>query len=344
MKGPDSLERLFYCRAGFEPELAQEVQHVAADAGFSAVAKTDRDTAIVRLATDAPLDFSVRRLIFARQSLTLVAALPKLDPKDRLTPLLDALGDRGPWCDVWVETPDTGGADALAPLVRSFETVLVAALKKRQLLDKNGNTRLHVCVRSGTDFLIAEADTRTASPWRGGIPRLKFPREAPSRSTLKLEEAFLVLLDEREREAWLKPGMTAVDLGASPGGWTYQLVRRSMRVVAVDNGPMDERLMQSGLVDHRRADGFRFRPAKPVDWVVCDMVEQPIRVAALMRDWLAEGAARRALFNLKLPMKKRWLEVQRSLVTLSQAFDETLNIRAKQLYHDREEITLLATR
>lgn len=51
-----------------------------------------------------------------------------------------------------------------------------------------------------------------------GIPRLKFPTDAPSRSTLKLEEAFFVFLTEKEREARLSHGMTAVDLGACPGG------------------------------------------------------------------------------------------------------------------------------
>jgi 23S rRNA (cytidine2498-2'-O)-methyltransferase len=112
-------------------------------------------------------------------------------------------------------------------------------------------------------------------------------------------------------------------------------------VIAVDNGPMDEKLMQSGLVEHRREDGFRFRPKTPVDWLVCDMVEQPIRVAALVRDWLAAGACKRAVFNLKLPMKKRWDEVVRCLALFEGDAYET---RAKQLYHDREEITVYAGR
>src|SRR3546814_12142776 len=42
------------------------------------------------------------------------------------------------------------------------------------------------------------------------------------------------------------------------------------------------------------------------DWMVCDMVEQPRRVAARMGEWFANGWCRQAIFNLKLPMKKRW--------------------------------------
>jgi len=76
--------------------------------------------------------------------------------------------------------------------------------------------------------------------------------------------------------------------------------------------------------------------------MVCDIVEKPSRVAALVADWIATGAASSAIFNLKLPMKKRDDEVQRA----AQAIRERLalaNVEAtlalRQLYHDREEVT-----
>ena len=142
---------------------------------------------------------------------------------------------------------------------------------------------------------------------------------------------------------WLQPGLRAVDLGASPGGWTWQLVARSLHVTAVDNGPMDAALLASGLVEHLREDGFRYRPPQPVDWLVCDMVEQPRRVAVLVAQWLREGWCRYAIFNLKLPMKKRYGEVESCLAIVSEALGgDRADVRAKQLYHDREEITVFA--
>jgi 23S rRNA (cytidine2498-2'-O)-methyltransferase len=190
---------------------------------------------------------------------------------------------------------------------------------------------------------LCSTDPAKSAPWPQGIPRLKFPREAPSRSTLKLEEALLTLLDDGERERWLKPGMNAVDLGAAPGGWTWQLARRSLRVTAVDNGPMDRALMQSGVVTHVREDGFRFRPKKPVDWMVCDMVEQPRRIAELVARWFADGWCRHSIFNLKLPMKKRYAETMLCLDLIRSKLASAgrqVELRAKQLYHDREEITV----
>ena len=95
-----------------------------------------------------------------------------------------------------------------------------------------------------------------------GIPRLKFPSQAPSRSTLKLDEAFLHFIPKSEWENRLTSGMNAVDLGSAPGGWTYQLVRRGMMVTAIDNGPMAESLMETGQVKHKMMDGFKIHSAK----------------------------------------------------------------------------------
>jgi len=173
-----------------------------------------------------------------------------------------------------------------------------------------------------------------------GIARLRMPSTAPSRSTLKLAEALMHFLGDEEATRRLTPGMSAVDLGASPGGWTWQLVRRGLFVTAVDNGPMDAALLETGQVKHRRADAFGFRPPEPVDWMVCDVVESPSRVASLAAKWVAGGWCREAIFNLKLPMKKRWEETGRAREIVDEAFGgRPYRLALKQLYHDREEIT-----
>jgi 23S rRNA (cytidine2498-2'-O)-methyltransferase len=100
--------------------------------------------------------------------------------------------------------------------------------------------------------------------------------------------------------------------------------------------------MYSGLVEHQRADGFTFRPRRPVDWMVCDIVEKPARTAALVETWLGEGLCREAVVNLKLPMKQRYAEVQRLLERIDSGLKARglkVAIGCKQLYHDREEVT-----
>jgi 23S rRNA (cytidine2498-2'-O)-methyltransferase len=56
---------------------------------------------------------------------------------------------------------------------------------------------------------------------------------------------------------------------------------------------MDPALIETGLVEHVRADGFRYQPRFPVGWMVCDIVDQPKRVAALGRRVARETAGAR---------------------------------------------------
>jgi len=76
-------------------------------------------------------------------------------------------------------------------------------------------------------------------------------------------------------------------------------------------------------------------------------VEQPAKVAALMADWIATGATAKAIFNLKLPMKKRVEALANALDSIRKVLDAKgirYRLEAKQLYHDREEITVFLAR
>ncbi|TXK60551.1 23S rRNA (cytidine(2498)-2'-O)-methyltransferase RlmM [Alkalisalibacterium limincola] len=348
---PAATGLLCFCRAGFEPDLAAELGERAAAAGHHGYARTERGSAYVEwLGTPDPraLDRALpcRDLVFARTKLRLLAELPGIDPGDRIAALLPVLA-RGRWGELWVEHPDADATRPLSGLARAFANALRPALRKAGHLSATTDPRLprlHVVLLAGDHLLVAEADPTDASPWPLGIPRLRVPAQAPSRSAAKLEEALLTLLDEDERDRWLQPGMRAADLGAAPGGWSWILARRQLRVQAIDNGPMADAAMDTGLIEHLRADGFRWHPSQPIDWMVCDMVEQPIRVASRMAEWFAHGWCRHSIFNLKLPMKKRWQETRRCLDHFGESAGPLKVLRARQLYHDREEITVFASR
>lgn len=347
----DTAGILAYCRQGFEPELAAELTEKAALANIAGYARAQRNDGYVVYASDE--GDALRRalpwqqLVFARQKLMLMAELRGIDPKDRITPILQALqGHDARFGDLWVEHPDSDAAKPLAGLARSFGNALRPALRKAELLSAKEDTRLprlHVVFVQGDHLFLASSDARDSSPFPLGITRLKLLPDAPSRSALKLEEAIRVLLTPQEREHLLRPGMTAADLGAAPGGWTWVLTREHLRVISVDNGPLREHVLDTGLVEHLRADGFHWKPTQSLDWMVCDMVEQPRRVAERMATWFREGWCKHAIFNLKLPMKKRWDETRLCLDLFAEQAQRDLTVRARQLYHDREEITVFAT-
>ncbi|TRO36118.1 23S rRNA (cytidine(2498)-2'-O)-methyltransferase RlmM [Pseudomonas sp. ALS1131] len=337
-----------HCRPGFEGEVCAEVTDLAERLDVPGYSRAKPGSACAEFVCGEAADCerlmrSVRfnQLIFPRQWAR--GAFVSLPESDRISVLLDALADYPVCGSLWLEVVDTNDGKELSTFCKKFEAPLrKALLKAGRLVDDAKKPRLLLTFKSGREVFAGIAEADNQAMWPMGIPRLKFPREAPSRSTLKLEEAWHHFIPREQWDQRLAPGMTAVDLGAAPGGWTWQLVNREIRVTAVDNGPMAESLMYSGFVVHQRADGFTFRPRHPVHWMVCDIVEKPARTAAMIETWLGEGLCREAVVNLKLPMKQRYAEVRRLLDRIESGLVERglkVSIGCKQLYHDREEVT-----
>lgn len=349
------MNHLFlHCRGGFEGECAAEITDLASEQGVFGYAKTKPNSAFVVFVTHEPKGalqlinaLSFEQLIFTRQWFAAPAELQGLPVADRLTPILDTVQNI-PLCSDWlVETVDTNEGKELSGLAKKFSTPLARALEKKNMIQRNGRFCLHILFTSSESAFVGVSPKVNRSAWAMGIPRLKLPKESPSRATLKLEEAWHQFIPRDDWDVDLRGGMRAVDLGAAPGGWTWLLVQRGMFVEAVDNGPMQEALTDTGQVTHHQVDGFLFEPRRPVDWLVCDIVDKPARVTAMITRWFTKGFCRDAIFNLKLPMKQRYHEVQKVLARLQEeceAAGTPVSVRARQLYHDREEITVMARR
>ncbi len=137
---------------------------------------------------------------------------------------------------------------------------------------------------------------RCDSPFPNGVPNLVEDREGPpSRAYLKLWEAFV-----RHGRA-PRPGDYCVDLGASPGGWTWLAASHGARVVAIDKAPLDPAVAAMPGVEWRAGSAFALDPASfgPVDWMVCDVIAYPRRTLALVKRWLAAGNARNIVCTIK---------------------------------------------
>jgi 23S rRNA (cytidine2498-2'-O)-methyltransferase len=366
---------LLYCRPGFESETSGEILNFAKSFGVEGFVKAKSNSSLVSFIANQPeelvtlwQDLALSELIFARQILMNFQTLSQLPEGDRITPILAACEDvaaflkesfssaallseksDAPFFDLFIEVPDTNEHKERLHFCKKFTTPLRIALEKKGFLPKKNQEthspwRLHLLFLDSNTAMMCLGHKHKSSHHFMGIPRLKFPSNAPSRSTLKLEEAFVTFLKDHEQKELLKNGLLAVDLGAAPGGWTYQFVTRHIYVTAVDNGSMDKQLLDSGLVHHVKADGFKYIPPKPVHWMVCDMVEKPSLVAKLVTKWIVNKWAKNIIFNLKLPMKKRREEVElclKNLVEECHAAHIHVRVQCKQLYHDREEVTVL---
>ena len=358
---------LAYCRPGYENDTANELATLYAEHSVFGYPVSHSGSGFVHynLYDASELNkalglFAVTECIFPRQLIGVFATLNEIEKEDRVGQILDAIkdislsdvtGEHGVFGAIEVEHPDTEDGKTLAKFCRKVTVPLRQALRKKGWLsakENNHKPKLHVFFESFLTCYIGVSLAGQRSEHHMGICRLKFPPDAPSRSTLKLEDALVNMLSATEQQEVLRAGARAVDLGACPGGWTYQLVKREMYVEAIDNGAVDDSLMRTGLVEHHSADGFTYRPQfGRVDLLVCDMIEQPDRVAKLMGDWLVKHWASHAVFNLKLPMKRRYETVSgimSVLMTRLNALDDVFNVRVKHLYHDRDEVTVTIIR
>ncbi len=344
---------LLLCRPGFEKECAGEIQQLANQLACPAYVKARDLTGFVQLVATTDTDMreftqqiNFRELVFCRQWFAASSEQLNLPEKDRTTPLLKTISTfELEFGDIELAYPDTNEGKSLSRFCKQFKPHLLNALKKKQLMNAHASQRLHILFLDSTQVFIGVSAINNSSPYAMGLPRLRMPSAAPSRSTLKLEEAIHWFVNNEPY--YFQNGMLAVDLGAAPGGWTWQLVQRKLLVAAIDNGPMDKTLMQSGMVEHYQTDAFTYRPGKPVNWLVCDMAERPLHVTRLIARWLVQDDCQHAIFNLKLPMKKRLQAITECRELLENELNKAginFTLRMKQLYHDREEITVCVLR
>jgi len=172
----------------------------------------------------------------------------------------------------------------------------------------------------------------------GGQRRMADDPEAPSRSYLKVEEAYGILGAEP------RAGETVADLGAAPGGWSYSAARHGARVVAVDRGPLKRGAAGHPAIEHRPEDAFGFRPAPGTayDWLFCDLVEEPHHVLRqLAAPWLARHWCRRFIINLKFGRADPLALLAELRAADSPFSGPGIASRIRHLYHDREEFTIV---
>jgi 23S rRNA (cytidine2498-2'-O)-methyltransferase len=172
------------------------------------------------------------------------------------------------------------------------------------------------------------ASARCSSPFPNGEAQFVEDKEGPpNRAYLKLWEA-LTLIGERPA-----PGDLCLDLGASPGGWTWVLAGLDAQVIAVDKAPLDPRIAAMAGVDERRESAFGLDPAAvgPVDWLFSDVICYPARLLTLVRRWLASGMARRFVCTLKFQGETDFEAIR--------AFQAIEGSRLMHLNHNKHELT-----
>ncbi|HYH37300.1 MAG TPA: SAM-dependent methyltransferase [Azospirillum sp.] len=178
------------------------------------------------------------------------------------------------------------------------------------------------------DEFTVIAAARCSSPWRHGELHFVENRTAPpNRAYLKLWEA-LTRMGQHPG-----PGDRCLDLGSSPGGWTWVLHELGATVVSVDKAPLAPEIAALPRVEYRQESAFGLKPQDigPLDWLVCDVICYPTRLLRLVDEWMKSGLVKNFVCTLKF-------QAETDHAT-ARAFAAIPGGRVEHLFHNKHEIT-----
>ena len=186
-----SVVFLLQTRPGFERDAQQEARTVALERRGLELKPVETGEGFVLLQSDAPLTpFGWRDLAFSRTLSRVIADIP-LGDRDRLTPILDVVGQKAmTFASVWLEWPDTNDGKAMSGFARKFQPLLEEKLAAAGRLGQDASTRLQLFSRQNPGYWYRSANRSgerrghwescacACLPMRPAAPRSNLPKRS----------------------------------------------------------------------------------------------------------------------------------------------------------------------
>lgn len=176
------------------------------------------------------------------------------------------------------------------------------------------------------------ASAKCSSPVPNGAFRFVENKiDPPNRAYLKLWEALTRL------EMFPQSGQLCLDLGSSPGGWSWVAAQCGAHVYSIDKAPLDERISRHPNIEHCLGSGFALDPRHcgQLDWLFSDMACYPDRLFKLLTRWLEQGECRNYICTVKLQGEDDWKSI-RDLQSIPGS-------QIVHLSHNKHELTWILT-
>lgn len=168
----------------------------------------------------------------------------------------------------------------------------------------------------------------TSSPFPLGVVKFEEDKKIPpSRAYLKLWEFFTL--------HGVYPGKKdkCVDLGSSPGGWTWVLAELGAQVISVDKAPLAPVMSQYKNVTSLKKDAFQLKPQEigAVDWLFSDIICFPARLFELVEEWRESGLVKNFVFTIKFKGETDFASLEK--------FAAIPGSKIQHLAHNKHEVT-----
>lgn len=173
--------------------------------------------------------------------------------------------------------------------------------------------------------IIGSTQTTSRYPL-GKIEFIENKTVPPSRAYLKLWEFFTIHCPPP------RPGTQVLDLGASPGGWSWVLSQLDLNVISVDKAPLADAMTHIPTITFLQESAFGLDPKKVpgTRWLFCDIICYPERLLTLIKKWLHESDIHNFVCTIKFQGQADFAII-----------DEFLKIpdsKIVHLYHNKHEL------
>ncbi|MFZ3228595.1 MAG: SAM-dependent methyltransferase [Pseudobdellovibrio sp.] len=176
------------------------------------------------------------------------------------------------------------------------------------------------------NFLIVcdTPSSRYPSGWHEFAEDKEFP---PNRAYLKLWEVFTLY------DIHLDKSESVIDVGSSPGGWSWVLSQLSKKVYSIDRAELDPKISNIKNIEFSKQDAFNldYEKLKDCTWLFSDIICTPDRLYELVTDCMQNSSIQNFICTLKFKgacdfdIIKKFLEIE--------------NSRIIHLYQNKNEVT-----
>lgn len=179
-------------------------------------------------------------------------------------------------------------------------------------------------------WTLLDANTLIASPdcsssFANGAPCFAETRVPPSRAYLKLWEFFT------RTGRMPKKGERCLEVGASPGSWTWVLQQIGADVTAIDRALLSPEIAQLPRVSFLQKDAFSISPKDfpDIEWVFSDVICYPAKLLEWLQPWLQKGVS--CVCTLKFQGKGEY--------GILKEFEKIEGSEIVHLFHNKHELT-----
>lgn len=148
----------------------------------------------------------------------------------------------------------------------------------------------------------------------------------PSRAYLKLWEFFTVHCTPPP------PHTQVIDMGSSPGGWSWVLSQLNLDVLSVDKAPLDSNIAKIKNITFLQESAFALDAKKfgAVTWFFSDIICYPERLLELIKHWMQKSNVQHFVCTIKFQGEANFAIIDEFL--------KIPNSSIVHLYHNKHEL------